>query len=71
MVKAYLRAGQKYRDTHPDVKTVKRYDDVYEWFTRDLFYSREEDWQRVSNTMFGRPDYKSFLEEQFGIDLTL
>ena len=71
MVKAYLRAGQKYRDTHPDVKTVKRYDDVYEWFTRDLFYSREEDWQRVSNTMFGKPDYKAFLEEQFGIDLTL
>lgn len=71
MVKAYLRAGQKYRDTHPDGKTVKRYDSVYEWFTRDLFYSREEEWQRVSNNTFEKIDYKLLLEEFFGIDLTL
>ena len=71
MVKAYLRAGQKYRDTHPDLKTVKRYDTVYEWFTRDVFYPAETAFEKVYDGLFGKPDYKAFLEEQFGIDLTL
>ena len=29
MVKAYIRAAQRYRDMHPDAKTVKAYDKVY------------------------------------------
>lgn len=71
MVKAYLRAAQKYRDTHPDVKTMKKYDNVYEWVVRDIFYPKEKEWQNTCNTLFGKPDFKVFLEQQFGIDLTL
>lgn len=71
MAKAYLRAGQKFRDTHPDSYCVRNYDDVYEWFTRDVFYPRKKDWERVNNTIFDKPNYKAFLESQFGIDLTL
>lgn len=26
----------------------KRYDGVYEWFTRDVFYSSDTDWNKVS-----------------------
>lgn len=45
MVRAYCRAAQKYRDTHPDVDTVKKYADVYEWFTREVFFERQGYWE--------------------------
>ena len=71
MAKAYLRAGVKFRASHPDSYCVAHYDDVYEWFTRDVFYPRKKDWDRVSGGLFEKPDYKAFLEKEFGIDLTL
>lgn len=71
IAKAYLRAGQRFMDTHPDSKACQRYDNVYEWFTRDVFYSSNADWNKVSTGLFGKPDFKKFLEDKFGIDLTL
>jgi phosphoadenosine phosphosulfate reductase len=37
MVRAYIRAAQKFLDTHPDTDTAGKYSDVYEWFTREAF----------------------------------
>ena len=71
IAKAYLRAGKRFMDTHPDSMTCQRYDNVYEWFTRDVFYSSNADWNKVSTGLFGKPDFKKFLEDKFGIDLTL
>lgn len=71
MVRCYLRAGKKFWDTHPEAKVRQRYADVYEWFTRDLFYPREKDWQKANDTLFEKPNYKEFLEQQFGVDLTI
>lgn len=71
IAKAYLRAGQRFMETHPDSKACQRYDNVYEWFTRDVFYSSNADWNKVSTGLFGKPDFKKFLEDKFGIDLTL
>ena len=45
MVRAYLRAAQKYRDTHPNVETVKKYADVYEWFTREVLFEKQHNWE--------------------------
>lgn len=70
IAKAYLRAGQRFMDTHPDSSACQKYDSVYEWFTRDVFYSSNADWNRVSTGLFGKPDFKKFLEDKFGIDLT-
>ena len=69
MVKAYIRAEQKFRDTHPDAKTVKQYGDVYEWFVRDLFFDRQWKFEQSRDGMFGNPDYKKFLEDYFNIKL--
>jgi phosphoadenosine phosphosulfate reductase len=69
MVKAYIRAAQRYRDKHPDAKTVKAYDNVYEWFYRDVFCYRQSDFEQSKQGLFGNPDYKSFLEQQFNIEL--
>jgi phosphoadenosine phosphosulfate reductase len=70
MVKAYIRSGQKFRDTHPDSKGVKMYRDAYEWFVRDVFYPDvPKKWEELNSGMFGRPDYKKFLEEYFNVKL--
>ena len=69
MVKAYIRAEQKFRDTHPDAKNTKRYADVYEWAVREFFYDRQWQFEQSQGGMFGNTDYKKMLEDYFGIDL--
>lgn len=70
MVRAYLRAAEKYRNTHPDVDTVKKYADVYEWFTREVFFERQAYWEdHKTVTQFTPPHYRDFLEKYFGIKL--
>lgn len=69
MVKAYCRAGQKYRELHPDGKTVVKYADVYEWFTREIFFEKQGYWEdHKTVTQFTPPlNYQEFLERYFGI----
>ena len=69
MVKAYIRAGQKFRETHPEAKSTHLYNDVYEWFYRDVFCYSQAEFEQSKEGMFGIPDYKQFLEEQFNIKL--
>ena len=71
MVKAYIRAGQRFRDTHPNVETITMYRDVYEWFVRDVFFETQDDWEAHKQIqMFGEPmDYKRFLEVRFKVKL--
>ena len=69
MVKAYIRAGQKFRDTHPETKTAKMYDNVYQWFVRYVFFERQWKWEQSRNGLFGEIDYKQFLEQYFNIEL--
>lgn len=70
MVRAYLRAAEKYRNAHPDVDTVKKYADVYEWFTREVFFERQAYWEdHKTVTQFTPPHYLEFLEKYFGIEL--
>ena len=45
MVKAYCRAAQRYRERHPAVATVQKYGDVFEWFTREVFFERQGYWE--------------------------
>lgn len=45
MVKAYCRAAQKFIDSHPENKTVQKYGDVYEWFTREIFFDKQNAWE--------------------------
>lgn len=72
MVKAYIKAGKKYFDAHRDVKCCQKYEDIYEWFTREVFYEKQKEWEASKSALFGeRPDYKKQLEDYFGIDLTL
>lgn len=70
MVKAYLRAGLKFRNTHPNTKTVTKYSNVYEWFVRDVFFETEAKWIDHKTNMFQEHiDYKKYLEDYFGVNL--
>jgi phosphoadenosine phosphosulfate reductase len=70
MVKAYLRAGQKFRASHPVGKNAQMFPDVYTWFVRDVFYPDvPRKWEDLNSGMFEHPDYKAFLMDYFGIKL--
>lgn len=71
MVRGYIYAGQKFREGHPNAKTVSLYRDVYEWFVRDVFFEVQSAWEsHLTVTQFAPPiDYKAFLELYFGIKL--
>jgi phosphoadenosine phosphosulfate reductase len=70
MVKAYIRAGQKFRDTHPDAKSIKTHPTIYQQFVRDVFFERQRKFEDFEyHNMFGQTDYKQFLMDYFGIDL--
>ena len=52
--------------------TVQKYADVYEWFTREVFFERQSGWQdHKTVTKYTHVDYKEFLEKEFGITLNL
>lgn len=70
MVKAYIRAGKKFLEEHPDSKPAKEYADVYAWFVRDLFYWRKsnEEWNAMNESpILPPPVYKDFLQNYFKI----
>ena len=69
MVKAYIRAGQKYRDTHPDTKFTTGFDNIYDAFVCFLFYDSKKQWEQSRQGLFGQQDSKAFLEEKFNIKL--
>ena len=69
MVKAYIKAGQKFREAHPDCKVARNYESVYDWFVRDVFYERQLLWKESREGMFEPMDCKDFLETKFGIKL--
>lgn len=70
MVRAYIRNNRIFRKNHPNVKSVQMYASSEEQFVRDVFYDSQKAFLDDKNGVFGPPDYRKFLEEQFGIDLS-
>lgn len=68
MVKLYIKAEQEFLDSHKD-STYARYHsgDAIECFVHDVFFPGSHKWYIVSNGMFGKPDFKGFLEKTFNI----
>ena len=71
MVKAYIRAGQKFFEKYPQSSNAKRFGgDVYKWFCMDLFCDNMADFiEKFGQTLFTPPtDCKQFLEGYFKIN---
>lgn len=69
MVKAYIRAGIKYLNTHKDGKTYQVYNgNVYKWFVHNVFYGgNTQGWKDLNSGFFPPPNYKESLENYFNI----
>ena len=68
-LKAYLRAGQYWCNTHPR----DLFSNVYELFLYRVFFKKTEDYRMLfrGNTIFPTAAAKEYLEQYFQCDLTL
>ena len=64
-----IKALRKFRATHPDVKVNLYFADEYEQVFRDIFCDTQAEFEYLRGGMFGKPDFKAFLEQQFSIKL--
>lgn len=69
LVKAWLRNGKIWWETHELKKTKKKFKNHYEVFVRNVFFTNFESFQNAVHNMFGDIDCKTFLEQYFGIKL--
>lgn len=71
LVRAWLRAGQKWWISHPNVKSHKNFSDIYELFVSNIFFSSyESSMLSIKGGLFNDPiDCKKWLEKYFNIQL--
>lgn len=68
MVKAYIRAGKKYMNSHIEGIYNQYKGDVYAWFVHNLFYSHDtQGWKDLNSGFLPPPNFKEFLEKYFKI----
>lgn len=68
MVRAYIRAGAKFWNEHPNCATRKKFTDIYEYFAVNLFYPSIKKAPLNKDVMFPT-DYKELLEKMYNIKL--
>ena len=73
LIRMWLRAGQKYLDTHPNNRIAEYYNDVYEWMAMQIFCDTVHEFKEKfgPNLFYGKVDCKKYLEDYFNFDLTL
>lgn len=69
MVKAYIKAEQAFRESHLTSKNAKLYPTVYDWFFREAFFERQKKYEDYCNSLFEKPNPKSYIEDYFNIKL--
>lgn len=69
LFKQVVKAEIKWWESHPDSKTVRKFGTPYGLIAHDLFYRSYARWQADDNNIFGKRNWKEFLEEYFKIDL--
>lgn len=71
LVRAWLRAGKKWWDNHPNIASHKKFSDIYELFVSIIFFdSYEKSMLAISGGLFNdRIDCKKWLEDYFKITL--
>ena len=71
LVRAWLRAGKKWWDSHPNIASRKKFSDIYELFVSIIcFKSYEKSMIAIRGGIFNDPiDCKKWLEDYFKITL--
>jgi len=71
LVKAWLRAGEKWWNSHPDTASHRKFRTIYELFVSDVFFdSYDKAMLAINGGMFeDMIDCRKFLEQYFNIEL--
>lgn len=71
LVRAWLRAGQKWWNSHPNIESHKNFSDIYELFVSIIFFNSYEDSMlSIKGGLFNdQIDCKKWLEDYFKIKL--
>ena len=71
LVRAWLNAGKKWWDSHPNINSRKKFSDIYELFVSNIFFNSYEDFLlSIKGGIFDEPiDCKNWLEDYFSIKL--
>lgn len=69
MVKLYCKNGGIWFNSHPNSSLHDRYNDIYELFTRTLFYDTNAQFEEAKLTTFANTNFKEYLEEYFNVKL--
>ena len=70
LVRAWIRNGQIWWDTHKLKKLKKKFNNIYEVFVCNMFFSSSRAFRECQrNPLFGEHDCKQFLEDYFHIKL--
>lgn len=69
LLKQIVRAQKIWWDNHPNSASAKKFGSPYGLIAHNLFYRTFSDWQADDNNLFGRMDWKAYLEKYFNIEL--
>ena len=71
LLKAWLRAGLVWWETHPNAKSHQTFGDIYELLVHNLFYRTYDKFrQDFSEGLFQSKTAREFLEDKFGVSLS-
>lgn len=65
----YVRHAKIWWDTHPRIKSRKKFGTIYGLIAHNIFYKKYIDWYFATYTLFGDTDWKVVLERYFNIEL--
>lgn len=71
LLKQWIKAGQKWWDSHPSASSHTKFANVYELMVHNLFYQTYDEFRSsIDGELFGdKIDCKQFLEEYFKVKL--
>ena len=69
ILRQYVKRLRKFRDKHPDTEVCSYFADEFEQMYFDIYCSSKPEFEEKRDGLFGKPDFKGFLEKQFNIKL--
>lgn len=69
LVKAWIRAGKVWWNSHPNANSHKKFASIYDLFAHNVFFDSYWKFIEWKHNLFDTVDCKKFLEDYFKIDL--
>ena len=69
-VRLYIKNAQKWYDAHKGNGKTYKYDNAIDAFVATLFFETYQDFYEHTYTLFGKTDWRKYLEDYFKIDLS-